>query len=120
MSKIISPLPTTSPDSTNIARIRTLKIDLNSKIQSLLPCITQWDDEERHARDLYNMAAPALKDFHAREWEASKQYRVEFLAKMEKLQKMERRLDAVLGLEDRPRLFRERMEGVIRDLKAYG
>lgn len=120
MSKIIAPLPTTNPDPGNIARIRALKTDLNSKIQSLLPCITEWDDEERHARDLFHMAAPEWKEFHAQEWEASKQYRVRFLAKMEKLQRLGQRLDEVLGLESRPRLFRERMLGIIKDLRAYG
>lgn len=66
------------------------------------------------------MAAPEWKEFHGREWEASKQYRVRFLAKLEKLQRMEQRLDEVLGLERRPRLFREMMEGILRDLRAYG
>jgi hypothetical protein len=119
MSKIIRPLPSIHPDAANIARIQKLKADIHSKIQGLLPCISEWKLEEENAKYLFDIADVEFKDYLKKELDLTIQDRANFLMKLDKLQGLEKRLEQVLHLGIPPEKFREMMAGITRDLKAY-
>jgi hypothetical protein len=113
------PLPSVQPDAANIARIQKLKADIHSKVQGLLPCISDWKSEEDNAKYLFDVANPEFKDYLKKELDLTIQDRANFLKKLDKLQELEKRLEEVLRSGIPPEKFREMMAGVIRNLKAY-